>query len=65
MAQALATVMAVFAIIGALDKIFGNKLKLGDEFEKGLAKFLNVPYCSLVNSGSSANLLAMMALTSN
>ena len=36
MAQALATVMAVFAIIGALDKIFGNKLKLGDEFEKGL-----------------------------
>jgi ethanolamine transporter len=28
--------MAVFAIIGALDKIFGNKLKLGDEFEKGL-----------------------------
>ncbi len=36
MAQTLATVMAVFAIIGALDKIFGNKLKLGDEFEKGL-----------------------------
>lgn len=39
--------------------------KYTDEFEKGLAKFLNVPYCSLVNSGSSANLLAMMALTSN
>ena len=36
MAQALATVMAIFAIIGALDKIFGNRLKLGDEFEKGL-----------------------------
>ena len=35
--------------------------KYTDEFEKGLAKFLNVPYCSLVNSGSSANLLAMMA----
>lgn len=34
------------------------------EFEKGLAKFLGVPYCSLVNSGSSANLLALMALTS-
>ena len=28
--------MAVFAVIGALDKVFGNKLKLGDEFEKGL-----------------------------
>ncbi len=36
MAQTLATVMAIFAIIGALDKIFGNRLKLGDEFEKGL-----------------------------
>lgn len=38
--------------------------KYTDEFEKGLAKYLNVPYCSLVNSGSSANLLAIMALTS-
>ncbi|MCU0641426.1 MAG: lipopolysaccharide biosynthesis protein RfbH [Candidatus Margulisbacteria bacterium] len=35
-----------------------------DKFEKGLAKFLGVKYCSLVNSGSSANLLAFMALTS-
>ena len=34
--EALAWVMAVFAIIGALDKIFGNRLKLGDEFEKGI-----------------------------
>lgn len=38
--------------------------KYTDEFEKGLAKYLSVPYCSLVNSGSSANLLAIMALTS-
>lgn len=29
--------MAVFAVIGALDKIFGNRLKLGDEFEKGIS----------------------------
>ena len=36
MAEILATVMAVFAVIGALDKIFGNRLKLGDEFEKGI-----------------------------
>jgi CDP-4-dehydro-6-deoxyglucose reductase, E1 len=35
-----------------------------DEFESKLAKFLKVKYCSLVNSGSSANLLAFMALTS-
>ena len=35
-----------------------------DEFEKGLADFLGVKHCSLVNSGSSANLCAFMALTS-
>jgi len=34
------------------------------EFEKEFAKFLGVKYCSLTNSGSSANLLAFMALTS-
>ncbi len=34
------------------------------EFEAGLANYLGVKYCSLVNSGSSANLLAFMALTS-
>lgn len=33
-------------------------------FEEGLGKYLGVKYCSLVNSGSSANLLAFMALTS-
>ena len=38
--------------------------KYTKEFESGLARFLGVPYCSLVNSGSSANLLAVMALTS-
>ena len=35
-----------------------------DEFEKGLADYLHVRFASLVNSGSSANLLAFMALTS-
>ncbi|GAG77079.1 unnamed protein product [marine sediment metagenome] len=34
------------------------------EFEKQLAKFLGVKYCLLTNSGSSANLLAVSALTS-
>jgi CDP-6-deoxy-D-xylo-4-hexulose-3-dehydrase len=35
------------------------------KFEEGLAAFLQVRYCSSVNSGSSANLLAFMALTSD
>jgi CDP-6-deoxy-D-xylo-4-hexulose-3-dehydrase len=35
-----------------------------DRFEKQLAEYLRVPFCSLVNSGSSANLLAFMVLTS-
>jgi CDP-6-deoxy-D-xylo-4-hexulose-3-dehydrase len=35
-----------------------------DKFETELAKFLNVRHCLYVNSGSSANLLAFMALTS-
>lgn len=35
-----------------------------DEFEKSFASYLNVNHCSLVNSGSSANLNAFMALTS-
>ncbi len=34
------------------------------EFEKKFADYLNVRYCSLVNSGSSANLIAFMTLTS-
>ena len=35
-----------------------------DQFEKEFAEYLGTRYCSLVNSGSSANLLAFMALTS-
>ncbi|MCR5056141.1 MAG: lipopolysaccharide biosynthesis protein RfbH [Clostridia bacterium] len=33
-------------------------------FEKEFAEYLGVPYCLLVNSGSSANLIAFMTLTS-
>lgn len=36
-----------------------------DKFEKQLAEYLGVKFCSLVNSGSSANLNAFMALTSS
>lgn len=35
-----------------------------DEFEESFGKYLNVKHVSLVNSGSSANLIAFMALTS-
>ena len=35
-----------------------------DRFEKEFASYLGVRYCNLVNSGSSANLLAFMTLTS-
>lgn len=35
-----------------------------DRFERELAAYLGVRFCNLVNSGSSANLLAFMTLTS-
>jgi CDP-4-dehydro-6-deoxyglucose reductase, E1 len=39
--------------------------KYAEKFEKEFAEFLGVKHCSLTNSGSSANLLAFMALTSH
>jgi CDP-6-deoxy-D-xylo-4-hexulose-3-dehydrase len=38
--------------------------RFAEEFEREFARYLGVRHCSLVNSGSSANLLAFMALTS-
>ncbi len=38
--------------------------RYAEKFEKKFAEFLGVRHCSLTNSGSSANLLAFMALTS-
>lgn len=38
--------------------------RYADRFEKEFASFIGAQHCSLVNSGSSANLLAFMALTS-
>ena len=35
-----------------------------EDFERKLSNYLKVKYCSFVNSGSSANLLAFMTLTS-
>ena len=34
--EILIAIMAVFALLGALDRIFGNKLGLGREFENGI-----------------------------
>lgn len=39
--------------------------RFGKEFESSFKKFLGVKYVSLVNSGSSANLLALASLTSS
>ena len=39
--------------------------RFADDFEKNFASFLKVKHAYLVNSGSSANLLAFMALTSD
>ena len=38
--------------------------RFNDRFEKDFARFLDVPFALSVNSGSSANLLALSALTS-
>lgn len=38
--------------------------RYAEKFENGLSKFIGLKYCHLVNSGSSANLIAISALTS-
>jgi CDP-6-deoxy-D-xylo-4-hexulose-3-dehydrase len=38
--------------------------RYADTLEKKLGEYLGLPFCSLVNSGSSANLVAFMTLTS-
>ena len=38
--------------------------RFADQFEQQFAAYLGTAHCSLVNSGSSANLLALMTLTS-
>jgi len=54
-------------IINLVDSALDFWLTTGryaEKFEKDFAAFLGVKHCSLTNSGSSANLLAFMALTS-
>ena len=37
MSEVLLRVMAVFALIGGLDRILGNRIGLGERFEEGIA----------------------------
>lgn len=54
-------------MVNLVDSALDFWLTYGDysaRFEEQMAEFLGVNYCALVNSGSSANLLAFMTLTS-
>lgn len=54
-------------VVAGVDSLLDFWLTLGAEgeaFERGLAKFVGVRHAVLVNSGSSANLLAVASLTS-
>jgi CDP-4-dehydro-6-deoxyglucose reductase, E1 len=54
----------IFNLIDASLDFWLTAGRYAAEFEKKLAKFLGVRFCLLANSGSSANLLAISALTS-
>lgn len=51
-------------LVGASLDFWLTAGKYAKQFENEFAKFLGVKHCMLTNSGSSANLLAFMALTS-
>jgi len=52
-----------FAVDSCLDGWFTTG-RFAEQFEKEFAKYMNQRFCLLANSGSSANLLALSALTS-
>jgi len=52
-----------FAVDACLDGWFTTG-RFAEQFEKEFAKYMNQRHCILTNSGSSANLLALSALTS-
>jgi CDP-4-dehydro-6-deoxyglucose reductase, E1 len=54
----------IIALVDASLDFWLTTGRYAEEFEKGLARFLGMKYCLLTNSGSSANLLAVSALTS-
>ncbi len=53
----------IFAVNAVMDG-WWTEGEYAVKFEKKLADFLGLKFCSIVNSGSSANLLALSALTS-
>jgi|TARA_Y100000310_G_scaffold103869_1_gene102212 CDP-6-deoxy-D-xylo-4-hexulose-3-dehydrase len=52
-----------YAVNACLDGWFTSG-RFAEKFEKEFAKYMNQRHCILTNSGSSANLLALLALTS-
>ena len=52
-----------YAVDACLDGWFTTG-RFSEQFEKEFAKYMQQRYCILTNSGSSANLLALSALTS-
>ena len=55
----------VVSLIDSVLEFWLTQGKYYDEFELKLSKYLNIKYTSFVNSGSSANLLAISSLTSD
>jgi CDP-6-deoxy-D-xylo-4-hexulose-3-dehydrase len=54
----------LFNLIDASLDMWLTAGRFAEEFEKEFPKFLGRKYCALINSGSSANLIAISALTS-
>jgi CDP-6-deoxy-D-xylo-4-hexulose-3-dehydrase len=54
----------IIALVDASLDFWLTTGQYAEQFEKNLAQFLGMKYCLLTNSGSSANLLAVSALTS-
>lgn len=55
----------MMALVDASLEFWLTQGRYSAEFENRLAEYVGTKYCSLVNSGSSANLVAFMALTSD
>ena len=53
------------ALVDAALEFWLTQGRYSEEFENRLAEYVGTKYCSLVNSGSSANLAAFMSLTSD
>ena len=45
--NALTIIILIFAFLGAIDKLIGNKFGLGAEFEKGFALFVPMVFSML------------------